>query len=289
MSTAVAPPSHLHVESAFERLQTEARHGVADLSRYRCRYVVWGDGPPLVLMHGLGDRLDSFTLMMASLSQCFRCIAYDQPIGGEDGAHLKTCSHDLLVKDLNELLDHLDIASVPLLGHSYGSTVMFKALADRPRRFPRGISLCGFGHRVLSLGERLLSWFATCLPGRMTHLPFRSKALHSGHHWSFADLEPERWQRFLNVTGTIPIAAMGFWALQLHRTNVVPLLSGIAQPILLIAGDNDTLVRGHHPELLLGKLPNAAMFEISRCGHFPLWTHEGITACKVREFLGACQ
>ena len=285
MSTATLTTPSLRVEDALHQLEQEARHGTAALSRYRCSYADWGEGPPLILIHGLADRLRSFALPLALLHKQFRCIAYNQPIGGDDGARLRRYNHDLLVDDLFELLDHLGLREAAVLGHSYGSTVAAKVMAARPERITRGIFLCGFVHRRLSRREHLLAWLARFLPGRLRHLPVRKQALERSHSWAFAHLEPERWPVFLRETESVPIAAMGWWAHQLHDTNVTDVLPRIAQPVLLAYGENDFLVPRAQQTEFFKRLPKAAQFEISGCGHFPMWSHPEAVAQATRQFL----
>ena len=66
------------LQPAWDRFQREARHGTLDTGRYRMPYFVWGEGPPVVFVHGLCDDAASLVLPLARLSRRFCCIAYDQ-------------------------------------------------------------------------------------------------------------------------------------------------------------------------------------------------------------------
>src|ERR687888_338798 len=68
-------PFHLRLEEVRQRFEEEARRGVCDTGRYRCRYYVWGEGPPLVFIPGLADDALSFVLPITLLSEHFRCVA----------------------------------------------------------------------------------------------------------------------------------------------------------------------------------------------------------------------
>src|SRR3954454_1281349 len=89
------------------RFQREATRGVCDTGRYRMPYYTWGQGPPLVFVHGAADTGRSFLFTIARLMHSFRCIAYDLPSGFRDGASLWRYRHDDLVSDVLALLDHL--------------------------------------------------------------------------------------------------------------------------------------------------------------------------------------
>ena len=129
----------LRLSECLERRSVEAQFGVFATDRYRCKYVVWGQGPTLVLIPGLASDALSFVMLMARLQSHFQCVSYDLPDGVADGAHLMTYRHDDLVDDLFALLDHLHIRDCFLHGFSFGSTIARVALYRQPRRFARAL------------------------------------------------------------------------------------------------------------------------------------------------------
>ena len=116
-------------------------------------------------------------------------------------------------------------------------------------------------------------------------IPFRTKALRLAHHGPFAACPPEIWDYFLNYTGLIPIATLARHALLLHATDLRPILGAIRQPVLMVCGDRDPLVRPAHEEILLNGLPNVSRLELGNCGHFPFLTHAEVLAEIIRQFL----
>src|SRR5262245_18888061 len=109
----------LTLQQALAQMEEEARHGSFATGRYNCAYTDWGEGPPLIFIHGLGDERRSHALVMAHLRERFRCIAYDLPMGGRDNARLLRYAHDELVADVFRLMDHLHIHAASLCGHSF--------------------------------------------------------------------------------------------------------------------------------------------------------------------------
>src|SRR5262249_31191736 len=141
----------------LKRFERQAVHGVCDTGRYLCSYYVWGDGPPLLIVPGLAIAARSFALLCAQLAERFRCIVYDLPAGGADGAALSRYTHADLVADSFALLDYLRIERGYVLGFSFGSTIALAALRDRPERLPRGIVVGGFACRKPAPAELLLA------------------------------------------------------------------------------------------------------------------------------------
>jgi pimeloyl-ACP methyl ester carboxylesterase len=280
---AVAAP--LSIAETLRRFEREASRGVCDTGRYRCPYYVWGEGPPLVCIHGLGDTCRSFLPPIASLSAHFRCIAFDLPTGRGDRARLWEYRHADLVSDLFALLDHLELKQSYVLGSSFGATIALAAARLRPRRLPRLILQGGFARRPLFPAELLLARVSRYLPGDMRHLPLRERILERSHSQPFAGRPPEMWQTFLDWTGATPIAAAAWQALILHRVDIRGILPDIRQPVLLICGDRDPLIHGAHEEVLLNGLPNAARMVIPGAGHMPSYSHPEMVALIVRDFL----
>ena len=114
----------------------------------RSAYSVAGDGPALIMIHGIGARRATFDGMVAGLKDRFTCITYDlrghglSPLpGGRFGL-------DDLVDDLEELRARLGLEKAHFAGHSLGGMIG-PAYA---RRYP---------HRVLSLGVWSTAAFRT--------------------------------------------------------------------------------------------------------------------------------
>lgn len=275
----------LLLRECLERWRTEAQHGVFDTGRYRCRHVVWGRGPTLVLIPGMGLDAVGFVMLMARLQAHFRCVSFDLPEGEGDGARLMTYRHTDHVADLFALLDHLSIRACILLGASFGSTIALAALHAEPRRFARAILQGGFARRRLAPAEVLAASFARFLPGRMAHLPYARQVLAHSQRAPFEDREPEVWDFFVAQNLRIPLRAFAARALLIHRLDLRPILPTIKQPVLMVCGDRDPLVgKACEAELKQG-LPLVARAEIENCGHLPQLTHPEVTAEVVRQWL----
>jgi pimeloyl-ACP methyl ester carboxylesterase len=269
---------------ARARFEREAVRGVCDTGRYRMPYFSWGEGPPLLFVHGLGDSSRSFLMPIARLSAHFRCIAYDQPRGGTDGARLGSYTHAQLVGDVWTLLDHLGIQQTYLLASSFGGTIALEALRQQPRRLPRAVLQGGLAHRPLRRAEWLVAHLARLLPGRVARVPGRKRLLRLINRGLFDDRPAEVWEYFLECSGEPRIRSVAWQALLLHRLDLRPILPQVRQPVLLVCGDRDQVVPPAYQEVLLQGLPNAGRAILQDCGHVPSYTHPEVFAEVVREF-----
>jgi pimeloyl-ACP methyl ester carboxylesterase len=97
---------------------------------------IYGEGSPLVILHGLFGQSDNWTTLARAWSNHHQVIAIDQRNHGQS-PHEDAFSYELMAEDLAETLDALNIASVNLLGHSMGGkTAMFFA-QQHPQRISK--------------------------------------------------------------------------------------------------------------------------------------------------------
>jgi esterase len=97
---------------------------------------IYGEGSPLVILHGLFGQSDNWTTLARAWSNHYQVIAIDQRNHGQS-PHEDAFSYELMAEDLAETLDALNIASVNLLGHSMGGkTAMFFA-QQHPQRISK--------------------------------------------------------------------------------------------------------------------------------------------------------
>jgi pimeloyl-ACP methyl ester carboxylesterase len=281
-SAALAP---IDLGDALRRFEREAVRGVCDTGRYRMPYYAWGEGPPLVFIHGAMDSRLAWVMPISRLSAHFRCVAYDLPTGRGDGARLHRHGHADLVADLWALLDHVGAARSYVLGSSFGATVALAALRERPERLPRAVLQGGLAHRPLRKVERFLARIGRFLPGTTGRLPWREKFTYKVNGRGFVG-KPEAFYRyFVETTGRTPVRAFAHQALLLDRVDVRPLLAEVRQPVLLFCGDLDVVAPTPYQGVLLQGLPNAGRVLVEGCGHVPGYSHPEVLAEVVRQFL----
>ena len=277
------PP--IDLDDALRRFECEAVHGVCDTGRYRMPYFVWGEGPPLVFVHGVMDSSRAWVMAISQLSAQFRCVAYDLPNGRDDGARLRRHSHADLVRDFWALLDHLGLPRSYVFGSSFGSTIALTAMRERPERLPRAILQGGLALRPLRPLRRFLARLGRFLPGTAGRLPLREKVTRKVNGPAFRDKPERQYRYFVETTGRTPVKALAHQALLLDKVDLRPVLPEVKQPVLLFCGDLDVVVRPIHAEILLAGLPNARRVVVEGCGHVPGYSHPEVLAEVVRQFL----
>ena len=103
-----------------------------------------GAGDPVLFIHGFPELAYSWRYQIPALAEAgFRAIAYDQRGYGGSSKPEDVAEYGLmsLVADAISLLDTLDIERATLVGHDWGSIVVWTAALSYPDRVDRVISL----------------------------------------------------------------------------------------------------------------------------------------------------
>lgn len=87
--------------------------------------------PPMVLLHGLGERAASWDPVLDALAARFRVYALDLR-GHGDSDWPGSYSFGLMAADVAGLLDQLGLSAVTLIGHSMGGAVAYRVATSRP-------------------------------------------------------------------------------------------------------------------------------------------------------------
>jgi pimeloyl-ACP methyl ester carboxylesterase len=118
--------------AAFVQARTQAaerahrvRGRFIDVDGVRLHYLERGQGPTLVLLHGLGSMIDDFVLsgLFARAAERHRVIAIDRPGYGRSTRPGRLWTPQKQAVLIHRALRGLDVYCPVLLGHSFGATV----------------------------------------------------------------------------------------------------------------------------------------------------------------------
>lgn len=279
----VARPD-VSVREALARFAKEGRPGICDTGRYLCRYALWGQGPPIVFVHGISDSARSYSLVAADLCQDFTCILYELPTGENDHAGMGGYRHPHFAADLIALLDHLELERTYIFASSFGATIALRAVAEHQQRFARAVLQGAFARRPVGPREIVLAQFARYWKGRMRSMPVRTSLKNPKEAPVFDTVPPDRAEFLKENCGAALISTVARIGLLIAKLDLRPILRRIQTPIRLIGGDRDGIVPPMLEQELLQGLPNAERIEIPFCGHVPQYTHPGLLAELIRQF-----
>ena len=104
--------------------------GVASGAAIELHYEDYGDGPPVVLIHGWPLSARSWEAQIPALVEAgHRVIAYDRRGFGESSMPWSGYDYNTLASDLDQLLTQLDLNDVTLVGFSMGGGEVVRYLS----------------------------------------------------------------------------------------------------------------------------------------------------------------
>jgi pimeloyl-ACP methyl ester carboxylesterase len=260
----------------------------------RTRYFVGGEGPPLVVVHGLGGAAVNFTELAPLLARSRRVLIPDLPGHGRslplervDG--LTTyAEHVAAVADLEEMLP------APVIGYSMGGVIALRLAVERPNDVPALALVAAAG--IVSVTKRAEIWLAATGAVRPAQIMTRFRD-------TFARRPRLRWLPFgawgaVDPPGLSPESVLGFLEGPSQHTDVGsagralliddprPDLDRVRCPVFLLWGARDRLVPLEDGFEYARRL-RAPIRTLPAAGHLLVGEHPQACARILLEFLAA--
>lgn len=246
----------------------------------RLHYLAAGDGPPLVLLHGASASLRDFNAsVLPVLARSFKVIAFDRPGYGYSARPTSPWPNPAIQADLiRQALDALGVERPLLVGHSWSGSVVLAYLLNQPRHAAGGVLLAG----AVNPWQGGVSWFVDLagwpIVGRLftatLAFPLGQLVLDPAIENVFAPEAPTTDYR-TRTSAILALRPDAFYAstedvrsLSAFLEQQSPRYEGIDAPLLLITGEQDTIVPAwNHAEKLAARLPHARHIELPGAGH----------------------
>jgi pimeloyl-ACP methyl ester carboxylesterase len=119
-----------------------------DANGVKIRYIDTGKGKAIVLLHGGGSNLESWTSqgVVDKLAKDFRVIAFDARGHGKSDSPRDPAAYGRQqALDVIRILDALKIQRAHIIGFSLGSSTVAQLLTLHPERFLTGVQVAGAG------------------------------------------------------------------------------------------------------------------------------------------------
>jgi pimeloyl-ACP methyl ester carboxylesterase len=104
---------------------------VGDIQIY---YEEYGEGPPLIMILGLGQDTATWGFQISEFSKHFRLILLDNRDSGRSSHCSETYTTETMACDVLGLMDHLGIERTHLLGTSMGGMIAQQVALMAPKR-----------------------------------------------------------------------------------------------------------------------------------------------------------
>ena len=286
------------------RLQHEARHEVqfVTVHGHRRAFVKVGQGPALLLLHGLGCDHTTWEPVIDALARRYTVIAPDLLGHGVSDKPRADYSVGGYANGMRDLLTVLGIDKVTVVGHSFGGGVAMQFAYQFPERTERLILVASGGlgpevtpaiRAITTPGFHQIMGFLT-LPG-IRHLGKAGLlALSRTDLKSARDLDEvaEIYDSFRDPAARAAIrhvvSAVVDWKGQIVTMSDRAYLTD-AMPMAVIWGRDDRVIPVRHASNVAALAPHARVEVIPDAGHFPHKDHPQRFAKIVHEFIRSTQ
>jgi pimeloyl-ACP methyl ester carboxylesterase len=254
-----------------------------------------GQGPPIVLLHGLGATKAEFLPTVAALAPEYRVIAIDLPgFGDSDKPFPASYDARFFARWVESVLDALELTDVHVLGHSMGGRVAIEVGLRRPDRVAGLIlmtpSMAWLAERRWASYLRLVRPELALLqpaPRAVVEQIVRRIVPGASNEWVRAGLD-EFMRAYLTPRGRVafyaaarqiyleqPDGPNGFWTR----------LESLRVDSLFIWGRRDAVVPIGFERHVKRAVPDARHVEVNS-GHVPQLENPGPTHAAIASFLG---
>jgi pimeloyl-ACP methyl ester carboxylesterase len=197
--------------------------GYAPVNGINVYYEVYGEGRPLVLLHGAFYTINmNWGQLIPELSKTRKVIAIEMQGHGHTPFSDRELSMITLANDVEKVMDYLKIDSADVAGYSMGGSVAYQFAVISPKRLRKLV--------IISSTYKTNGWlpivngaFKDFKPEFFDNTPIKT---------SYDAVAPDKtkWRRFLEQM--FAFAKVPF---NVGDSNI----SKIAAPVLIISGDND--------------------------------------------------
>lgn len=200
---------------------------------HKLYHETYGQGTPLLLLHGGVGSILHFKDCIESLSKHYKVIALDSPGHGRS-SHVDTLSYPYLTEIISQFIDHLEVDSLYIVGFSDGGVIGLQLAADRPDKVKKLVAI-GANTRLNAISESSINWMRNDLIDwakdengwwYTNHLPLIS--------------QPEKIDIYLENT-----KKMWLTDIYIDRSKI----QSIKIPTMIMQGDRDGIKKEHALEL----------------------------------------
>lgn len=109
----------------------------ADINGIKIYYEIYGEGEPLLLIHGNGGSIEGHAKRIEHFKKQYKVIAADSRAHGNSGDIGDSLTYKNMTNDINALLEQLEIDSCYIWGQSDGGIIGLRLAMDYPDKVKR--------------------------------------------------------------------------------------------------------------------------------------------------------
>src|SRR6266513_1658380 len=204
-------------------------NGYADVNGIKLYHEIYGEGEPLVLIHGGLTTISEMQGWVQPLAKTWQVIAVEMQGHGRTADTDRPMSFATMGDDIALLLNHLKIPKADLVGHSFGGASAIRAAIQHPDKVRRLVVISSPHARACWYPETRegMSQIGASMAENMTQTPTGKFS----KQWP----EPQRFPQFLDKMGKM-MGASYDWSADVKE---------LPMPVMLVFADNDSVSQQH--------------------------------------------
>ncbi|SDF73977.1 alpha/beta fold hydrolase [Mucilaginibacter sp. P25] len=199
--------------------------GYAPVNGIKVYYEVYGEGKPLILLHGAFMTIDgNWAELIPELSKNRKVIAIELQGHGHTPFSDRKLSYATLAHDVEGVMDYLKIDSADVAGYSMGGSVAYKFAIQAPKRLKKLV--------IISSTYKSSGWLPEITNAFKSWKPelFMNTLMKAAYDAIAPD--KTKWSKFIGQMIAFAREPFDFGDVNISK---------ISAPALIIAGDNDGL------------------------------------------------
>jgi pimeloyl-ACP methyl ester carboxylesterase len=202
-----------------------AGSGYVPVNGIKVYYEVYGEGKPIVLLHGAFMTIEmNWGQLIPELSKTRKVIAIELQGHGHTQFSDRKLDYPTLASDVEGVMNHLKVDSADVAGYSMGGYVAYQLAIQSPKRVTK-LVIISSTYKSSGWMPEVTNAFKSMKPELFTNSPMKAA-------YDAVSPDKTKWTKFLEQM--IAFAGVPF---NMGDTNIAKITS----PVLLIAGDNDGL------------------------------------------------
>jgi pimeloyl-ACP methyl ester carboxylesterase len=230
-------------------MPTPSATGYAPVNGIQMYYAVFGEGDPILLIHGGLGHADIWGSQVATMMKTHKVIVADSRGHGRSTRTAEPYGYDLMASDYLALLDYLKVDKTALVGWSDGGIIGIDIALHHPERLTR---LFAQAANVTVDGVD---------PGVTTNKTFSAYIDRMGQDYKKMSKTPDQYDAFV-----AQISHM--WESQPNWSKEE--LAKITTPTAIVAGDHDEAIKREHTEYMASVIPGAKLIILPNASHFAM-------------------
>ena len=238
--------------------------GLAPVDDIEMYYAVYGEGEPVLLIHGGLGNADVWGFQVEALAEDHQVIVADSRGHGRSTRSEKPFGYALMADDYLALLDHLKIDQVALVGWSDGGIIGLDIAIRHPERL-----------------RRLFAFAANYTPDGVKATvgddpTFGAYVERAGEDYARLSPTPDEFDAFVEQISMM-------WATEPNYTQ--DQLRAITVPTVIFDGDHDEAIEPEHTAEMAELIPDARLAIMPDASHFAMWQKPEEFNATVLDFL----